>query len=283
MKQPDSIHSFHSAYPLALLDAVFTVCIARQGWLPLDPSLPAPSVKGLKPFTEFCGFSDVALRTALSRERKKADLEFFTDEYGIGRLDMASAGQGITRFYHQGLPCDEGLTIAVFQFETAQNRERYQMKEILKSFSFKMFSQNVYVSRKVPHGEILKLSGDAGAGKHLFLFDTEKPRGAALERIKQLYDSSGLHTRYENFLGMLKAYLKADGDLNSVFHRALYAAAAHHLNNRVMLPPLPEQDFAGMAVYKEIDSLILNYYTTHFEDHRKVYMKFHGGKEHEQG
>ena len=273
----NDIEAFNKTYPLTLLDGVFTVCIARYGWLPFDPELPLPSVKGIKPFIRFCGFSDSALRTALSRERRKDNLAFFTDDDGVQRFDMASFGRGLTRFYQKGLPSGEGLTMAVFQFTTGQNKARYALKDILRGFSFEMLTQNTYISREVPHEEIMIAAEEAGVADNVYLFDTDIPAGNTLDKIKDIYSVDSMEQKYLRFKTDLSRYFDTPGDGDSSFCRALYAGAAHHMNNRVLLPPLPESVFSGLRVFLEIDQMITEYFTRNYDRHRSVYLKYHGG------
>lgn len=269
---------FHKKYPVGLLNAVYTVAIIYHSWKQILPDLVLPSVKGIKPFIVFTGNTDNALRTALSRERRKKNLVFIKDKNKILRYDMNPLGQGLTRFYLQEEKENKGVTLAVFKFSTGQNKSRYVLKEILRSFGFKMLVQNIYISRGVEHKEIIAAAENEGVGRNLFLFDSGFPEGRALEKILELYEADKWVKSLNIFKSDLIKYLKEADTGEERFNRALYAGAVNHLHNRVNIPPLPADIFPGLKDFKDTEQIISDFYQNHFDEFTDIYFQYHGGK-----
>lgn len=274
-----AVREFHKYYPLTILDAMYTICIVNTGWKPAVPDLPDPTVKGSKSFLIFSGASDSAVRTAFSRERKKANLKFFRDGAGVLRFDMNELGHGLTRFYSADKDELTGITMAVFQFETSQNKARYALKEMLRNFGFTMFVQNTYISKKVDHREVEAAAGALGLNNNLFLFDADFPEGTALKKIRKLYRTDYLEKEYTLFKKRLQNYFLDVSDDQDYYNRALYAGAANHLYVRVKLPPLPEELFPGLRTVREIARMINIYFEKNFERHIRFYLGCHGGEQ----
>ena len=275
----NAVMEFHKNYPLTILDAMFTICIANQGWKTAVPDLPDPTVKGSKSFLMFTGASDNAVRTAITREKKKDNMKFFRDGNGTLRFDMNELGHGLTRFYHGDKDEIKGMTMAVFQFETRENRARYVLKEILKNFGFTMFARNTYISRKVDHSEVEAAAAAAGIEENLFLFDTELPEGTALKKIRELYQTDRLEKEFDLFKKRLQLYFKDVSDDEDYYNRALYTGAVSHLYVRVKLPPLPEELFPGKKTAGEIMQMTYGFFEKNFKKHIRYYLKMHGGEE----
>ncbi len=275
----NAVMEFHKYYPLTILDAMYTICIANEGWKPAVPDLPDPTVKGSKSFLMFTGASDSAVRTAFSRERKKENLRFFRDTTGVLRFDMNDLGHGLTRFYQGDKDEISGMTMAVFQFETSQNQARYALKEILKNFGFTMFAQNTYISKKVDHREVEAAADAIGLSNNLFLFDTGLPEGTALKKIRELYRTDHLEKEFALFKKRLQNYYSGVSDDEDFYNRALCTGAASHLYIRVKLPPLPEELFPGLKTAREIIQTINGFFEKNFERHIRFYLRMHGGEE----
>lgn len=270
---------FHSNYPLNMLDAMYTVCIAVEGWKLIMPDLPYPTVKGSKLFLMFTGASDSAVRTAFSREKKKDSLRFIKNKDEVLRFDMNELGHGLTRFYHSDKDEITGMTMAVFQFETSQNKARYALKEILKNFGFAMFTQNTYISKKVDHREVEAAADAIGLKDNLFLFDTELPKGTALKKVLELYRTDQLGKDFALFKKRLESYYQEAVEDEDFYNMALYTGAASHLYVRMKLPPLPEELFPGLKISREIIQTINEFFEENFERHIRFYLKQNGGEE----
>ncbi|MBN1648033.1 MAG: hypothetical protein JW874_08375 [Spirochaetales bacterium] len=269
---------FHHAYPLSPAEALYTICITRQGWVSAGIDLPDPTVKGSKNFVLFSGASDSAFRTTISREKTNDNFDFYTDEQHIRRFRMTEFGQGVTRFFSTENPEPAGLTMAVFRFETGETRERYILKEALKSFGFRMFAQNTYINRRVRHEEIQKAADARGVGGNLFLFDTNFPSGPAMQKLQSMYEPEKWEKKLAEFKSRLIAYFKEGNSDEDIYNRALYAGAAHHQYIRTNLPPLPEKYFPGLRIFGEICEIIADLFQELYRNHIEVYLRHHGGK-----
>jgi DNA-binding transcriptional regulator PaaX len=269
---------FHERFPLSLMEAVYTVSIAWHGWKPIDPELPAPTVKGTKPFLHFTGATDSAIRTAFSRARKNGELVFETDAAGTERFDMPPFGLDLNRFYRGGPPESDGLTLAVFRFSSEQDKERYVLKEILKNYGFQMLTQNVYVTGKIPLEPLEATVEREGLAGSLFLFvQPDYPEGKTLGRIAEIFRAGEWSRKIGHFLTDLEHYLSGASDPEDSFNRGLFAGAAHHLHFKIHTPPLPASVFPGKTASIEAEQVLYKYFVDNWTGHRAVYLKYHGG------
>lgn len=272
--------NFHRKYPLSLVEAIRTPCVAYDGWALGFPDLPKPSVRGIKEFILFTGVKDSAFRTAVSREKKKGKLVFFTDKKGIPRYYVSEQEQELSRFYHNDSAGEAGLTLGVFQFNSAQSSQRYRLKEILRSFSFQMLTQNVYVSRRISHKEILRVLADAELGDHLFLFNMDYPEGRTLKKVREVFETEKWQQRLVEYKKDLTGYLSENKEQpEDLYNRFLYAGAATHVHIRLNMPPLGEAVFPEKRVFGEIEKIINSGYIDNAEEMIQVYLKRHGGQQ----
>ena len=271
-----SHEEFREAYPLTLVEALHTLVIHRNSLLAVDPSLPLPSTKGARPFLDFCGYSDSAIRTALSRARRSGVLLFPVDPDGTERMDMPSGPSEMDRFYREGADRGEGFTLAAFSFETRQHRDRYVLKEILRYFGFVMLTGSTYVSRRIDPEPVRRVAEKEGLAENLFLFSTDGwPDLSALARIAERFDALGWTRRVEAFRAALEGFLAAGED---AVDRAPYAGAAHHLHVFRGLPPLPETVFPGKAAAAAVRERLAAYYVENTDALVGAFRERHGGK-----
>jgi DNA-binding transcriptional regulator PaaX len=271
--------TFHHKYPLSIKAALFTVCIMHKGMQAFVPELPDPTVKGAKDFMLFTGAGDSAIRTAISRERRRSNFIFWRDKRNILRFKMNESEQVITRFYQNGSQELPGLTLAVFQFTTAQNKDRYRLKEILRGFGFQMLTQNTYIHSRFHKKELAAVVEQENLSEHLFLFDSDYPTGPTLNKVKKIFATKAWNQKLQQFSMDLDKYLAGNKtNIEEIYNTTLYVGAALHIHIRLHLPPLPESLFPEKKIYNEIENRITDYTITHTEKILSAYTKLHGDK-----
>lgn len=153
------------------------------------------------------GIPNSSVRVTLSRMCKDGSVLVLKDECGETRYKM---GKMLTLISEQAalFGRGEGFTIAIFNFKTDEEKQRYRVREILRSFGFKKFAQNTYIALKVNSKSIGRELAQWGLQDNVFLFDcTDAGETSVKARISSLWHLEEWEERLTAFYNKMKIYL----------------------------------------------------------------------------
>jgi DNA-binding transcriptional regulator PaaX len=261
---------FKQKHPLSAREAVYTPMILRNDAFN-GSSLPFPSLRGIRDFAAYCGISDGAVRTALSRARAEGEIQVFQDASQVTRYCLVESMMNMGRTITDRPNRAEGFILAVFSFKSDQETERGKVRETLKYYGFKKLAQNTYINGRIETSGLKEAMQKFGLKKNLYLFDCPSVDDAELinkilsvfkigERRKYLLQ---FHQELADFL------LEKNLDPEEIVHRICYAGPVHWTICNIDEPPFPQKYLPDDYPLRSISQL----YNEVLESHREIIMK----------
>lgn len=235
------------------------------------PGLPHPSLRGIKQLALFCGHTDQAFRTQVSRSKKKKEITLENCE-GIKRMIVDESVLHYSEYY-QNRQQEQSYTLVLFSFPTGEAKKRYNLKEALKNLNFTQVNPNAYLGYGLDHEKVEILLSEYGFADNILLFPsiTEIPR-KTLEKMKENFDLTRRENEIKDFDSQLQDFFQHYPPGSEERLLALLAASVSLYSNLVLTAPnLPDSLFAARNVIdrmnqdlftyvrEEADELILQY------------------------
>ena len=161
---------FMKKYPISLNDAILFPLIYKTFFNQKKRNLPDPNQSHMIDFAGFAGFSEGAIRTALTRLKKKGSIISYKKDGKI-YYKMSEIRKKVSNYYINTDKKKE-FTIVIFSFNRENSGERYQIRKILKKIGFKMLAQNAYINIRIKKDDLLYKIKGAGFEKNLYIFDS---------------------------------------------------------------------------------------------------------------
>ncbi len=237
--------SFIKKYPISLNDAIFFPLIYKNFINLKGQTLPDVNLNHIMNFANFAGFKDGAVRTAITRLKKKGNIINYKKNEKIF-YKMSDMREKISNYYMSGNNKKE-FTIVVFSFKRENKTERYQIRKILKKFGFRMLAQNAYINLKIRKEEFISRIKDAGFESNLYIFDTlENIEPFVAKNILKAWDMDNNLKELNDFYIDLKDFISFDNnDPENIFNHLGYAGVvvfSYFQRNELPVPDvyLPE-------------------------------------------
>jgi len=252
------MQTLSTKYPLKLRDVLMIPSLEKLILGFLGHEFPWPTQRAVEQFGMACGFSQNAVRTALTRAKQRGDLELIDDEKGI-RLAAGPVMMAYTQLFLQEPFAPGSFCLLLFHFTTDQRLQRQQLREILEQFNFKMVTQNAYLRYGAQAQQIAQFLAEQGLEEHVYLFqDLPHLPNRLQQQLNSLYALDEWSQRLPQIEANFKTYLAAPGSLTSRYWRFLWARGAFHAQVLTQAPYLPLEYFpAGQhirALYQVITS-----------------------------
>jgi DNA-binding transcriptional regulator PaaX len=264
---------FKNKYPLSTREIVYTPMILRDG---LDDLLPYPSLNGIRDFAEYCGISDSAVRTSLSRGCKEGAVRSFKDNGRITRFQMVESQIEMGKTVSDRLNQPEGFIIAVFSFRKDEEAERIKVREVLKYYGFKKLAQNTYINGRIETQGLKKAMKEFGLEKKLYLFHCPNVDDEELiEKILSVFEIEKRNKFLQDFYNdMIDFISEKNLDIEEIIHRIYYLGPVHWTICFVDEPPFPlkhlPEDYPLFAIIEFYKDLLVKYNANFVEHFIKV-------------
>jgi len=230
---------FVSKYPMPLLNLLVTPIIFKEGVL-ASHDLPAPGLNHLRDLCEFGNFSYGAMRTTMSRARKKNLLGEFVDDAGTKRFCLTEYQLNVGRVVVENRSEIDDFSLAIFTFKSSDTKERYRAREILGYFGFRMIAQNVYIRRRIVGQHLEETIEREGLQDNVFVFECRDPGTPALKRrLYSQFDVPNATKKLLEFKHDLEKFLDTKVDRMERARRIFYAGPVQHQMCFEDEPPLP--------------------------------------------
>lgn len=265
---------FRKKYPISAREAVCTTLILRDGFFK-KYSLPYPSLKGIRDFTEYCNLTDSAVRTSLSRLHSEGIIRVLKDKKNVTRYRMARSSMDMGNVTRDRQKQPDGFLIAIFSFTKKENTERARVRETLKYYGFKKLAQNTYINGIIETESLKKTMREFGLEKNLYLFQCPNIDDKELvKKMLSIFEIKKRNTFLHEFYKDLMVFLTVKNiDKEDLIHRLYYCGPVHWKICYMDEPPFPLQylpkDYPIFTLKKFHYELMVNY-TNDFIEH---YMK----------
>ncbi|OHD19762.1 MAG: hypothetical protein A2Y38_12090 [Spirochaetes bacterium GWB1_59_5] len=260
-----------TAYPLTAKAAVHTPIVFRAGLFSSE-GLPWPTLEGLRDFAHFAGIEDGAVRTALSRAKAETSIVVETDAAGRKRYTIAPAtfAMGTAQIHAGERP--EGFLLAVFSFKAEDQADRAALRNLLKTYGFRMLAQNTYIHGRIETDGLRSAIRGLGLEPHVYLFtcpDIDDEH--LLSRILELFDMEGRRRYLRDYLARLRPFLGGQLSRDEAARRLLYVGAVHWERIEASEPPFPAKYLPDDYALPEIQRL----YGQRLEEGREALVEYY--------
>lgn len=230
---------FIKKYPVSLNELLVTPIIFLDN-NPRINAISAPCLNHLKDLCEFGGYSGGAIRTALSRIRKRGEVKEIKDKEGFIRFYITKEQKLISKIVKANQDESDSFSIVVFTFQSVEDRRRYMARDVLKKFGFRLFAQNVYIRRKILRDPFEEHIKELGLDDSMFLFDCSDPSTAYFKKkIISKFPLEDAIIEIEMLLNDLKNFISEDLDDIEYTRRVLYFGPLHYKYCFINELPLP--------------------------------------------
>ncbi len=265
--------NFIKKYPISLNDAVFFPMIYKTFINLKDQPLPDTNLNHILKFSNFAGFSEGAVRTALTRLKKKGSIISYK-ENGKILYKMSEMREKVSNYY-MGNNKKKEFTIIVYSFKRENKIERYQVRKILKKFGFKMLTQNVYINLKIRKEEFITRIKDAGFENNLYIFDTSEILEPFVSKnILNAWNINNNLKELNDFYIDLKDFISFDNnDPENIFNRLGYAGVvvfSYFQRNEL---PVPDAYLPENYPLKIINTDLINANMKYINITKKYYLR----------
>lgn len=272
-KRMISEKSFIKKYPISLNDAIFFPMIYKTFINLKDETLPDVNLNHIMSFSNFAGFSEGAVRTALTRLKKRGRI-ISLKKNGKIFYRMSEMSEKISNYYMSGNNKKE-FTIIIFSFKRENKNERYQIRKILKKFGFKMLTQNVYINLKIRKEELVSRIKEAGLENNLYIFDTsETLEPFVAKNILNAWDIDNNLKELNDFYNDFKNFISFDdNDAEKIFNHLGYAGVvvfSYFQRNEI---PVPDAYLPENYPLKNINSDLIKANIKYINITKKYYLK----------
>jgi hypothetical protein len=219
-----------------------TPIIFKEG-VPEMKDLPAPGIGHLRDLCEFGNYSYGAMRTAMTRAKKKNLLGIFIDEDGKKRFRMTEYQQNVGRVVMENRSNIDKFSLAIFTFKASETKQRYRAREILGYFGFRMIAQNVYIRRKITGQYLEKTIKKEGLQKNIFVFECDDPGTAVFkDKLYTQFKVQRVTKELHVFKKDLVQFLNPKLDKMEFARRIFYVGPVQHKICFEDESPLPESN-----------------------------------------
>lgn len=260
-----------TAYPLTAKAAVHTPIVFRAGLFSSE-GVPWPSLEGLRDFAHFAGIEDGAVRTALSRARAEKSIVVEADAAGRNRYSIAPAtfAMGTAQINAGQRPA--GFLLTVFSFKADDQADRAALRNLLKTYGFRMLAQNTYIHGRIETEGLRSAIRALGLERHVYLFTApDIDDGHLLARILELFDMEGRRKYLRDYLSRLKSFLGGELSRDEAARRLLYVGAVHWERIEASEPPFPAKYLPADYALADIQSL----YGRRLEEGRDALLEYY--------
>jgi DNA-binding transcriptional regulator PaaX len=265
--------NFINKYPVSLNDAIFFPLIYKTFINLKDQPLPDTNLNHILKFSNFTGFSKGAVRTALTRLKKKGSIISYK-ENGKIFYKMSEIRAKASNYYMDNNKKKE-FTIVIYSFKRENKIERYQIRKILKKFGFKMLTQNVYINLKIKKDEFISRIKNAGLENNLYIYDTlETLEPFVAKNILNAWDIDNNLKELNAFYIDFKDFISFnDNDAEKIFNHLGYAGAvvfSYFQRNEI---PVPDAFLPENYPLKIINSDLINANMKYINITKNYYLK----------
>ncbi|PKL79696.1 MAG: hypothetical protein CVV27_01450 [Candidatus Melainabacteria bacterium HGW-Melainabacteria-1] len=236
---------------MKLRDACLIPVLERIILAHFGAEYPWPEQARIEAFLCAFGYSQGAIRTALSRARAQGELiALDSDGKRLG------AGELMSRYTSLFLsePFSPGdFSLLLFHFASEQSKQRTRLKDMLAQFNYRMITQNAYL-RYGARGEDIQAFLEAqGFAGHIYSFQLLPELPARLvHELPEMYQLLNWAERLKQAKIDFGEYLAQPGTLQERYWRYLFARASFHANLLTAAPYLPDTYFPEVRLTQEI-------------------------------
>lgn len=247
--------AFMKAYPLTAKAAVHTPIVFRAGLFSSE-GLAWPSLEGLRDFAYFAGIDDGAVRTALSRAKAEASILVEADAAGRNRYSISPATYAMGTAQVNAGQRPEGFLLAVSSFKAEDQADRAALRNLLKTYGFRMLAQNTYIHGRIETDGLRSAIRGLGLERHVYLFTCpDIDDELLLSRVLELFDMKGRRRYLRDYLARLRSFLGGPLSRDEVARRLLYVGAVHWERIEASEPPFPARYLPADYALAEIQGL----------------------------
>jgi DNA-binding transcriptional regulator PaaX len=271
--------SFLDKYPMPLLNLLVTPIIFKEGVL-ADRDLPSPGMSHLKDLCEYGNYSYGALRTAMTRARKKGLLGVFMDENGNKRYRLTETQLNVSSVVVENRSEINTFSLAIFTFQASDTKQRYRAREILGYFGFRKIAQNVYIRRRITGRHLEESINREGFQSNIFVFECEDPGIQAFkDKLYAQFNVPETTKKLQEFKTDLVRFLDPKLDKMEFARRIFYAGPVQHQLCFEDEPPLPVSYFPENYPIDEIVAFFGELIKVHTEALVEYYMALESGNQ----
>ncbi len=265
---------FKLKYPISLTAAIFYPLI-YEVWNNLS-DLPGVKLKCIINFCHYAGYNDGAVRTAISRLKKKGILISTDDKQKAGyKLNKI---QRMRTIQMKDEAIQQGFTLAVFSFNRENERERYIIRSILTKTGFKKFAQNTYINTRGRKDELLRKIKNEDLEKHLFIFECEDDLDEnTILRMIEIWKINSRVNLLNQFFSDLQAFAIPDGlSKQEIFNMFGYAGSVFVTRFQHTEPPVPGKYLPADYPIKKIYNFLLEKNHEFLENTKSYFIEVNG-------
>ncbi len=205
-------------------------------------------------FARYFGIQEGTVRTNLSRMKKAgtiiADRTGETTRYRAASLQMEVMGNVEKRTKIK----NKGFIVAVFSFETEQEKERAWTRSLLEDTGFVRFAQNAYINLRIDAAALKEEFRTAGLSANIHFFPVERVDDDELALLAKIWKvrerAAFLESFYQDLRQLLAAEPETDADIFNRMGAAWLAFIVHVYDTE---PPLPDSllpsDYPYFRIY----------------------------------
>lgn len=241
--------------------------------------LPSPGIDHLRDLCEFGNYSYGAMRTAMTRAKKKNLLGVFIDNEGKKRFCLTDYQLSVGRVVMENRSTIDNFSLAIFSFKASETKERYRAREILGYFGFRMIAQNVYIRRRITGLHLEETIKKEGLQNNIFVLECDDPGTLAFKnKLYSQFDVPKITTKLHEFKNDLVQFLDTKLDKTELARRIFYAGPVQHGICFEDEAPLPQSYYPEDYPMAEIITFFEDIIKIHMKDLVAYYMKIEKGE-----
>lgn len=231
---------FKAKYPISSTDAVFYPFIYKIFW-GSTADLPDVKLRCILNFGLYAGYKEGAVRTAVSRLKKRGTLIIADDKKIPGYKLNEDFQMRTMQIRNDTLP--KGFTLAIFSFYRENEKERYTIRSILTKEGFKKLAQNTYINIQGRKKQLIQKIKNEGLEKHLYIFECDEDLDDnTILRLTKVWKINERIKSLNEFFSDLKEFINPAGlSKMEIFHMLGYAGTVYFTKVQSMEPPLPNR------------------------------------------
>lgn len=234
---------FLNKYPVTLSELLVTPMVFKEH-SPVLADLPPPRLAHIKDICLFAGFSYGAVRTALSRARKRGEIQEFEDDDDVRRFCLTEYQRDVGAIASEDVSKTDSFSLAVFSFQTHEEAARRSARDLLQYFGFQYFAQNVYISRRINRAPFESALRAKGLENNLFLFDCNDPGSKEFkEKLYTQFEMEKNIKKLNEFKADVSTFVSSTDDDVELARRVVYLGPVHYIVCFRDAPPLPQNYF----------------------------------------
>lgn len=221
------------------------------------PGIRFARMETLYAFGSACGISEGAIRTCISRMKAENIIQTIT-EAGITRYRTSALQlSAMTNVMDRKKIQHKGFLIAVYSFETREEKKRSQARCLLSYFGFVRFAQNSYITIGIDETELRKSLGEQGLADNVFLFHVPSIGKAEMEKLVVAWNIPERVAFLDAFYKDVVAFVgEHDGTDRDIFNRLGIAWVSFIIRVQGTEPPLPRELFPEGYAFELINTFL---------------------------